>query len=49
MKGVWRLMIELQPRDPKTISLYRLRIGAGGMGLVYMASSGASGRKVAPY
>ncbi len=41
-------MIELQPGDPKSIGDYRLRarIGAGGMGVVYLASD-RSGREVA--
>ncbi len=41
-------MIDLQPGDPESIGNYRLhaRIGAGGMGVVYLASD-RSGRKVA--
>lgn len=41
-------MNELQPGDPKTIGSYRLhaRIGAGGMGVVYLASD-AAGNEVA--
>ena len=41
-------MNDLQPGDPETIGPYRLRsrIGAGGMGVVYLASD-SSGREVA--
>src|SRR5579872_5430327 len=41
-------MMELSPEDPEYIGSYRLhaRIGAGGMGVVYLASD-VSGREVA--